>query len=69
VCSISATPVVELYDVRRDPDETDDLAGGRAADVTRLDRRLAGLLPHLDAPGATPRSEVVDRLRALGYLR
>jgi arylsulfatase A-like enzyme len=58
----------ELYDVERDTDERHDLGAERAADVARLDRQLARKLPGLGGPGAPPRRQVIEQLRALGYL-
>jgi arylsulfatase A-like enzyme len=66
---IRAGGEVRLYDLARDPGETVDLAAARSADVSRLERRLLRILPALDAPGAAPRPEVVEQLRALGYVR
>jgi hypothetical protein len=59
----------KLYDLDADPGETRDLAPERAADVARLGRKLAHLLPMLDTPGVVPRPEVVGQLRSLGYVR
>jgi arylsulfatase A-like enzyme len=62
----------ELYDLTRDPGETDDRAAREPERVAALRRQLErwiargpierGNLPHLDA-------EAVERLRALGYLQ
>ena len=59
----------ELYDLARDPDETDDLAGERAGDLARLEAELVRLLPQIGGAGAPPRPEVIERLRALGYAK
>jgi arylsulfatase A-like enzyme len=72
-----------LFDLRADPGETQDQAGARPEDVTRLGRELddwtrALALPSLEAAatgdgaGAQPAAAVDDatreRLRALGYV-
>ena len=61
-------PIPELYDLKADPSELDNLAASRPAEV----RRLRGRIPPESAIGAaassTPDSEAAARLRSLGYL-
>jgi arylsulfatase A-like enzyme/Tfp pilus assembly protein PilF len=61
-------PVPELYDLKADPSERDNLAASRPEEV----RRLRGRIPPESAIGAaarsTPDSEAAGRLRSLGYL-
>ena len=62
-------PLAELYDLEADPDESDNLVGGRAARA----RALENLLADLPAPDALHRriaetADVVERLRSLGYV-
>ncbi len=63
-------PRPELYDLARDPGETDDLASARAEDAAPIGRR-----PHRASMPASGRRflgtsdpEVAERLRALGYV-
>jgi tetratricopeptide (TPR) repeat protein len=61
-------PIPELYDLRKDPAESRNVASDRADDV----RRLARLIPADSAIGSARRgessSEEIARLRSLGYL-
>ena len=63
-------PLPELYDLRADPAEADNLAAGRAGRAQELATLLA------DQPASDPldrriaeTAAVVERLRSLGYLR
>ena len=69
---------VELYDVSADPRERVDLSASRAERVATLTRVLAGYRSSArelaaahpaDAPEADLDPEMVERLRALGYLQ
>jgi Flp pilus assembly protein TadD len=61
-------PVPELYDLARDPSESQNLAASRPKEVAEFTRMLAGMKDE----GATQRIEepadVRERLRSLGYL-
>jgi arylsulfatase A-like enzyme/Tfp pilus assembly protein PilF len=65
-----AAPRAELYDLTRDPGETDNVFARRSDQV----KRLQGLLRELQLSGATAatergaEAEVQERLRALGYV-
>jgi arylsulfatase A-like enzyme/Flp pilus assembly protein TadD len=63
-------PIPELYDLRKDPAETRNLAAARHRSEEL--RRLARAIPPESAIGrvtrASPGSEEVSRLRSLGYL-
>jgi arylsulfatase A-like enzyme len=70
---IEGEPLPELYDLRRDPDERNDLAAtepDRAAELSRaLERVKEAALPRFDAAPAELDEETRERLRALGYDR
>jgi arylsulfatase A-like enzyme/Flp pilus assembly protein TadD len=62
-------PIPELYDLDRDPAETRNLAASRPDELRAMRARLAPL--RAADGGASPQresAEVLDRLRALGYL-
>lgn len=63
----------ELYDIEADPGETNDLASSRPALVAELEAELNRTLARgaeAATPGAPaiPSPEILDRLRALGYV-
>lgn len=64
-------PRPELFDVRADPAEAHDLAPARAADVARLEARLAASLQALGERESRrgPDAAAAERLRALGYVQ
>jgi arylsulfatase A-like enzyme len=70
----TAPPSLELYDLRRDSGERENLAGVRSGEVRRLERLLWAwreALPALaEGPGPAPGPTEEDRarLRGLGYL-
>jgi arylsulfatase A-like enzyme len=67
-------PAVEsfqLYDLRADPEEIRDLAEQRPEELRRLRRRLEAFLdaqPHRRAEVVSPHPQVIQQLKALGYL-
>lgn len=62
----------ELYDLRADPSETQDLAEREPERAERLERRLRALIPKADAEALGNRVEMDEgtaaKLRALGYV-
>jgi hypothetical protein len=64
----------ELYDLRADPGERHDLLAAAAPSAVALERKLqSALKAFADAGGSPPAKarldrEVLDRLRALGYV-
>ncbi|HXY41064.1 MAG TPA: tetratricopeptide repeat protein, partial [Vicinamibacteria bacterium] len=58
----------ELYDLTQDPAERHDLAGANPIIVQALAPRATSLAGPASASGAAPPAEVVERLRALGYV-
>ncbi|HVO13414.1 MAG TPA: sulfatase-like hydrolase/transferase [Vicinamibacteria bacterium] len=58
----------ELYDLGRDPAETHDLAGANPALVQAMAPRALSLAGPSSTGDAAPSAEVVERLRALGYV-
>jgi arylsulfatase A-like enzyme/Flp pilus assembly protein TadD len=60
-------PVPELYDLKADPGETQNLASARPTDVEKR-RALLGSFPSGDVRPTDETAEVKDRLRALGYV-
>ena len=69
-----SAPEPELYDVRADPLEKENLAQQRAGTVRRLQRRLEEIVAESSASGVEPQEpvgvdpETQERLAALGYL-
>jgi tetratricopeptide (TPR) repeat protein len=62
-------PVPELYDLRADPGETQNLYAGRPDDARRLEQALDVLAAgDTRAPGGAVDSETAARLRSLGYV-
>jgi arylsulfatase A-like enzyme/cytochrome c-type biogenesis protein CcmH/NrfG len=65
-------PRRELYDLERDPGESDNLEGREPERAAALERALEGMLAQVAAPHAAaprpPDAETAGRLRALGYL-
>ena len=63
-------PIPELYDLRADPGERENLAASRPADLARLRERLARLRTGDVGVGARVEEEqaTLERLRALGYV-
>jgi arylsulfatase A-like enzyme/Flp pilus assembly protein TadD len=63
-------PLPELYDLRRDPGETSNLAASRPADLERMRSLVAGLRAGDVGVGSRVREEeaTLARLRALGYV-
>jgi len=66
-------PRRELYDLQRDPRETQDLAGSDPGRVATLERALDAMLAASEASGRPKAPETVDaetaeRLEALGYV-
>jgi len=63
-----------LFDLRRDPDEEDDLAGEHPVRVARLEQRLEAMRARARERAPAPPTEfepsedLRDRLRALGYI-
>jgi arylsulfatase A-like enzyme len=63
----------ELFDLEKDPGELHDLAASQTARVTELEAKLTRLVSSggdrvHTATEAKPTPEILDRLRALGYL-
>ncbi len=63
-------PVVELYDLGRDPDELQNLAADRTTDVRRLALEIEKWEAQADDVDSTVTvdSETAEQLRALGYI-
>ncbi len=62
-------PVPELYDLRADPGETQNLYAPRQADARRLEQMLDALAGSGTTPaGAAVDAETAARLRSLGYV-
>jgi len=63
-------PVVELYDLGRDPDELQNLAADRTTDVHRLALEIGKWAENADDVDSTLTvdSETAQQLRALGYV-
>ncbi|MBD3857261.1 MAG: sulfatase [Acidobacteria bacterium] len=63
-------PVVELYDLGRDPDELQNLAADRTTDVRRLALEIEKWAAQADDVDSTVTvdSETAEQLRALGYI-
>jgi len=63
-------PVVELYDLGRDPVELQNIAGDRTTDVRRLALEIEKWAEELDDVESTVAvdSETAEQLRALGYI-
>jgi len=67
-------PEPELYDLKADPDELDNLAGSDSLALTEADGRFVALRRDITPPGAPHSSGVAldaenaQRLRALGYI-
>ena len=67
-------PEVELFDVRRDPGETQNLAGQREVEVGDLDREIVAITTGAADSAVASAGEVQmddatrERLRALGYI-
>jgi arylsulfatase A-like enzyme/Tfp pilus assembly protein PilF len=62
-------PVPELYDLRADPREAENLYARRPDDARRLERMLdAAAGSNAQAPGASVDTETAARLRSLGYV-
>ncbi|MEP6994740.1 MAG: sulfatase-like hydrolase/transferase [Acidobacteriota bacterium] len=61
-------PIPELYDLKADPSESQNLAAGRLDEVRRLRPRIPPESAIGRAAAAQPDSEAAARLRSLGYL-
>jgi arylsulfatase A-like enzyme/Flp pilus assembly protein TadD len=62
-------PIPELYDLRTDPGETQNLYAQRPDDARRLEQMLAAVSgSNQPAPGATIDAATSARLRSLGYI-
>ncbi len=62
-------PVPELYDLRADPGETQNLYARRPDDARRLEQMLdAAAASDTPSPGAKVDSDTAARLRSLGYV-
>jgi hypothetical protein len=63
---------LELYDLRSDPGELDDIAAAEPAHAAALAAQLDALLVTLSEPSGLPRLPMDDdtrsRLEALGYV-
>jgi arylsulfatase A-like enzyme len=63
----------ELYDIKSDPDESENVAGGHKGVVADLERELDEWLDsfeHADSSGeVSMRDETAQRLEDLGYLQ
>jgi arylsulfatase A-like enzyme/Tfp pilus assembly protein PilF len=61
-------PIPELYDLKADPSEKQDLTAARTEEARRLRRRIPSQSAIEVAARSGPDSEEVARLRSLGYL-
>jgi arylsulfatase A-like enzyme len=65
--------VVELYNIRDDPEETSDLSGQRADLVVALSRALDAfeqtVVPRFELQPPPQDADLLERLRAIGYIQ